>query len=118
MKSVLIVEDDRNNVDMFSTVFQRLGFHIETAIDGNEAVERLQSFIPDIVVLDLNMPGLNGLEVLKIIRQDSRIKHIKVIIATANHVAERTDEAKLADLFLMKPISPIELGTLAERLLK
>lgn len=110
----LIVEDDPQLNNIFS-ISLRSNFEIKTCLDGNEALDQLEQIIPDVVILDLNLPGASGTQILEYIRSNSQFAKTRVIITTADERTANLLEHK-ADLVLLKPISPIQLGTLASRL--
>jgi len=108
-----IVEDDPQLNKIFSVAL-RTDFDIESYLDGGEALARLAEIIPDVVVLDINLPGASGVEILSHIRADKRLAKTKVIISSANErIAEELEEK--ADLVLLKPVSPRQLSELASR---
>jgi DNA-binding response OmpR family regulator len=108
MKTILVVDDERKIVDLARDYLEHAGFAVVTAADGQAAIDAVQRRHPDLVVLDLGLPGLDGLDVTRRIRRDS---NLPVIMLTA-----RDDELdKLlglelgADDYLTKPFSPREL---------
>ena len=116
-KKVLIAEDNRDLREIFSHTFNPRSFSVKVAVDGREALSQLEQEIPDILILDVNMPYMTGLEVLTRVRQDARMKHMKVIVVTGNAMATHAPEAELADLFLVKPVNIVDLMTFAQRLI-
>lgn len=117
-KNILIVEDNPDLQQIFTWVFHRnQHFEVRTAMDGLEAVESIKELMPDVIILDINMPGISGLEVLAYVRNHQGDKAVKVIIVTGNYLAKFEPEAELADLFLVKPLEVPQLLTLAQRLL-
>ena len=113
---VLIVEDDPVQNQIFKLSLKN-DFDVETFVDGDSAATRLDTVIPALVLLDLNLPGKSGRELLTQIRADKRIANVRVILATADEQqAEILD--KDADLVLLKPISPGQLKELALRLVQ
>ena len=111
--TALIVEDDPQLNNIFSLSLKNT-FEITTCMDGSEALRQLENMVPAIVILDLNLPGASGTEILNYIRANSQFEKTRVILATADERAANELEHK-ADLILLKPISPIQLGTLASR---
>jgi len=108
MKTILVVDDERKIVDLARDYLEHAGFLVQTAGDGQAALEVVERHKPDLIVLDLGLPGLDGLDVTRRIRRDS---NLPVIMLTA-----RDDELdKLvglelgADDYLTKPFSPREL---------
>jgi CheY-like chemotaxis protein len=110
----LIVEDNLPLNRIFSLALHA-NFTIASIMDGTEALEYLSSHIPDIIVLDLNLPGASGEEILKYVRASSRFTQVRVILATADS-AKADELSQEADLVLLKPISPIQLQVLASRI--
>ncbi|MEW5871218.1 MAG: response regulator [Chloroflexota bacterium] len=112
----LIVEDDKNLALAFSEALSDAGYQTEVIYDGQTALERLSDTLPHMVVLDLHIPRVKGLEVLKHIRADARLTHTRVIVATAD---DRTAEmvAGMANLVLLKPIGYQQLRELSARFL-
>ena len=117
LKQVLIAEDRPDLRKIFGHVFNKQHFNVRMAADGIEALEALRIQTPDILVLDINMPNLSGLEVLTYVRQQQSLKDIKVIVVTGNSLAVQYPEVGSADLFLVKPVNLSELVTFAQRLL-
>jgi DNA-binding response OmpR family regulator len=81
-KKILIVEDDVFIRDIYQVKFSQEGFDVTTAEDGIKATEKLKNFVPDIILLDIIMPYMNGIDVLKEIKQDERLKNIPIIMLT------------------------------------
>jgi DNA-binding response OmpR family regulator len=109
-----VVEDDPQLGLIFSIALQPL-FDVEIIPDGSVAAERLQESIPCIVVLDINLPGLSGVEILKRIRADARLEQVRVIMSTADAI-QANDLREDADVVLLKPVSPLQLRELSARL--
>jgi len=107
---VLLVEDDGNDVELTLHALQgaKLRNVVHVARDGAEALEFLQSHVPDLILLDLNLPKLDGREVLERIKADERLRHIPVIVVTSSQAEE--DVAKSyrlnANAYVTKPIDP------------
>jgi len=105
---ILVVDDDQNLLRMVSRTLEMEGFQVLTAGDGGSALALLEQHKPDLVLLDILMPGLDGFEVLKRIRQHSSVP---VIMLTAiNQVTAVRDTIGLgADDYIRKPFSIVEL---------
>ena len=104
MKTILLVEDDAVVIHAYREKFLREGFNVETAQDGLAAMKTLRAMKPDAVILDLLMPRLNGVDVLKFIRAEANLKSIPVIILSNACMSDLADEAAKigADLALLK----------------
>ncbi len=113
---VFVVEDDPK-LNEIITITLQADFEIESCTNGTAAMERLKQIMPDIVVLDLNLPGVSGREILESIRADERLKKTRVILTTAD---ERQAETLTndADIILLKPVSPMQLREMALRMSK
>lgn len=82
MAKILIAEDDLLLQNMYKKKFEIAGFVVDVAYDGEEALEEMKTFGPDIVLMDVIMPKLNGIQVLEKAQADNSIRHIPVIILT------------------------------------
>lgn len=111
----LIIEDDRDVAALFRHVLDLAGFRTEVVFHGQVAVQRLSSSQPDLVLLDLNLPGISGTHILELIRKNKRLDHTKVVVVTAHaHVVNGL--AAQPDLVLLKPISIEQLTSLVRRI--
>ncbi len=104
---ILIIEDERGLVQSLTWYFNREGYETIVAADGQEGLRKAQTHIPDVVLLDLMLPGLNGLEVCRELRSGEKTREIPIIIITAR--AEETDQvvgfSMGADDYVTKPFS-------------
>ncbi len=117
-KKILVVDDERHIVRLVQVNLDRAGYEVLVAYDGIEALEKVSEDKPDMVILDVMMPRMDGLEVLKKLQADEDTKDIPVIMLTA--------KAQDADIFkgwssgvssyLTKPFNPRELLTFVERI--
>jgi DNA-binding response OmpR family regulator len=111
----LIVEDNEDLSLIFAGVFSEAGFQTETIQDGRMALERLHQTTPQVVNLDMLLPGVSGMDILKYVRSENRLEMTSVIVTTADPVmAEQVHE--LADFVLIKPIGFVQLHKLAAQL--
>ena len=109
-----VIEDDPEIARLYSLVLKEIPFEVETVATGPEALARLSDVVPYLVILDLNLPDVSGVEVLHRIRGDMRLAGIKVIIVSANpHMINQSYEE--ADLVLQKPVSYTQLRDLVRR---
>lgn len=109
-----IIEDDEDASLIFSSALQEAGFECEIIRTGDKALTWLAETVPAVVVLDLDLPGVSGMDILHHVRTDARLAETRVIVATAHPdlAAGLQDEA---DLVLFKPISYIQLRDLSRR---
>ena len=116
-KSILIADDNVTNLSLLVSALEPLGFEIETAENGKEAVEKAAETSPDLILMDLLMPVMDGQEALRRIKTDNRLKEIKIIGVTAA-VADKERMEKFAaecDDCISKPVN---IGLLLEKLKK
>jgi CheY-like chemotaxis protein len=110
MTTILLVEDDVAVREVLHTVLERDAFTIVEADTGEEAMERLREARPDLVVLDLMLPGMDGLEVLRRLRAAEETARLPVVVVSARGTGGRQDALSAgADAYLAKPFSPLEL---------
>ena len=110
MPKVLVADDESRMVRLLVMTLPD-EYDVSQALDGKEAVKVAEETIPDLILLDVNMPGLNGFDVLRKVKQLPALSHTKIVMVTA-----RTDEADRflgeslgADEYLTKPFSPLML---------
>ncbi len=82
MAKILIVEDDPFLLKMYSKKFQVEGFDVQTAVDGQAGLAKIKSFMPDLVLMDIMMPKLNGIQVIEKAKADPVIKDIPILVLT------------------------------------
>jgi two-component system cell cycle response regulator DivK len=106
-KRVLVVEDNELNLKLFCDLLRAHGFVTEPVRDGREAVARAKSFEPDLVVMDIQLPHVSGLELIGQMKRDPRLRAIPIMAVTA--YAGRDDEDRIraagANAYVSKPIS-------------
>ncbi len=111
MKRVLIVEDEGNIVLSLVFVLEREGIQVETVMTGAEAIEGMRRFAPDLVVLDIMLPGKNGYEICHEVQQDSELRRIPILMLTAK--AQEAEKRKGLELgaveYVTKPFRVTEL---------
>ena len=103
---VLLVEDDPLNVELFTTVLQRDGYAIEVVTDGREVEHRADAFRPDLVLMDINLPGVNGTELLLRLRRNPSTAGLRILALTA-HAMHGDAESFVAlgfDGYIAKPV--------------
>ena len=107
MKKIIIVDDEPNIVMTLEYTFKKQNFEVYIARDGSEALEILESVIPDIILLDVMMPKVDGYQTLKTIKENDKLKNTKVVFLTAKNKASDIEKGlKLgADKYLTKPFS-------------
>jgi len=111
-RKILVVEDESDVADLLTLNFRKAGFRISTAADGASGLQKAREDRPDFIVLDLMLPKMSGLEVCKILKNDTATSHIPILMLTAK--AEEIDRIVGlefgADDYVTKPFSPREVG--------
>lgn len=107
---VIVVEDDPDLVQMMAELLEELGMETSKARDGQEALHQIRQTSPDLVILDMHLPGLSGAEIIKKIRADQRLVNTKIVLMTADVTAARSEHQ--ADWILLKPVNMAELNEL------
>lgn len=115
---VLVCDDERHIVRLIQVNLERQGYNVVTAFDGKEGLEKIQSEKPNVVVLDVMMPYMDGFEVLKRIRREPETEALPVIMLTAKAQDKDVFEGYHygADMYLTKPFNPMELVAFVKRI--
>lgn len=117
-KKILVIDDDLDNVTFVETVLRKAGYTTIYATDGAQGVKKVFTESPDLVVLDLQMPAMNGFEVFKCIREDATAKKIPVVMLTGirEHIGRGYSKQDLKafygaepEAYLEKPVAPDQL---------
>lgn len=107
-KKVLIIEDNENNRYLLNFLLQLQGYEVILAEDGIEGIQKAQNHLPDFILLDIQLPGMDGFEVAKRMKQDELLKKIPIIAVTA--YAMTGDKEKILSSnfngYIAKPIDP------------
>lgn len=82
MAKVLIIEDDGSLRDVYREEFESEGFTVETAVNGDEGIKKITSFMPELILLDIYMPKMSGFDVLKNVKDNPALKNIPIIVLT------------------------------------
>lgn len=114
---VLIVEDNDVLCTLYRQVFERIGCCVRVAMDGQSALVLLDEEPPQLVVMDVNIPIMSGLEVLNVIRRRPTLMKIKVILLSGNELAGPSGDASAADMYIVKPVRITHLLDVARQLL-
>ncbi|MEO9599116.1 response regulator [Parasphingorhabdus sp.] len=106
-KRVLVVEDNELNLKLFCDLLRAHAFVVEPVSDGREVLEKARSFVPNLIVMDIQLPHVSGLELIEQIKQDAQLKTIPIMAVTA--YAGKGDEDRIlsagAEAYVSKPIS-------------
>jgi DNA-binding response OmpR family regulator len=117
---ILVVDDEPDAVELIKFNLKAAGYDVATAADGEEALKKARSLLPNLIILDLMLPEVDGLEVCKILRRDARVSSVPIIMLTAKAAEiDRVLGLELgADDYVTKPFSPRELVLRVKRLLR
>jgi response regulator RpfG family c-di-GMP phosphodiesterase len=113
---ILVVDDDPNLRALLRASFEVADIEVDEADSASSAASKIASRHPDVIVLDVSMPGMDGITFCRGLKSDPFTRTIPVVLLTGDATAESSGRAAGADAFLRKPFSPLELLTLAERL--
>ncbi|MGG6267308.1 response regulator [Leptolyngbya sp. AN03gr2] len=107
---VLVVDDIADNLVLLQTILESEGYIVETALSGKAALDKLEAVEPDLVLLDIMMPGLNGYEVTRQVRQNERFASVPIVLLTAHDEFFQKPYREVgADDLIRKPIDFDEL---------
>ena len=111
MAHLLVVEDEDAYREFLAMALEMEGYQVSSVESGEEALERLQSHPPDLVILDLSMPAISGWDVLRFVRGTAPLTHLPVLVLTANAGEEtrRRSHQERATALLIKPVSLDEI---------
>ncbi len=120
MNKILIVEDNEKNLKLFSVIIKSLGYEILTAMNGEEGVNMAKDRLPDLILMDIQMPVIDGITALNMLKSDERTKNIPVIALTSYAMAG--DKEKFLGLgfsnYISKPIDKDGFIKAIENILK
>jgi two-component system cell cycle response regulator DivK len=119
-KKILLVEDNPATVDVIQKELDFLGYDCIVAKDGKEAVEKADSYLPDLIIMDISLPKMDGLEASSLIRKNPKGQSIPILAATARALPgdkEKCLQAGCND-YIAKPFTHRELGAAIKKLLK
>lgn len=115
---VLIVDDNAQNLKLARILLESEGYEVRTAPDAEQAAEAIAAFEPTVVLMDVQLPGMDGLELTRRLKHDPKTKHIAVVVVTAYAMKGDEEKARAAgcDGYVTKPIDADALLTLLGRL--
>lgn len=108
---VLVVDDFAAGRELCAEYLTFRGYQVATAVDGAEALSKARDLLPDVILMDLSLPQIDGWEATRILRCDERTRHIKIVALTAHALSSERDRALAAgcDQVVTKPVVPREL---------
>lgn len=119
MSKILVVDDVPSELEMIGRILKKAGMEVVVATNGEEAIARIQETAPDLVILDVVMPRMNGFEVIRELRGDRKTSKLPVVFCSQkNTEIDKTWGMDLgADAYITKPVDPQQLVNIVERLL-
>ena len=119
-KKILAVDDDFDTLDIIKIKMESAGYEVDTATDGQTALNKIKSSPPDLLICDVMLPRLSGFKVSRLLKFDSGLKHIPIILLTARTQNQDQDIGKTvgAEEYMTKPFDPDALLSLVKRHLK
>ena len=121
MKTILLVEDDSFIVDIYASKFRQEGYDVDVAPDGEMALEKIKNHIPDLLLLDIALPKVDGWQVLRTLRSDAKTKNLKVIVISnldEKSFPEDVPSMAITKHFLKINSTPEEIATAIKEALK
>jgi two-component system cell cycle response regulator DivK len=117
---ILVVEDFEDAREMYRDYLEFSGFRVQTACDGREAIEKAQRINPDLVLMDLSLPGIDGWEATRLLKSDPATAHLLIVALSAHALPPEGERARAAgcDGFIAKPCLPPDLVAEIGRYLK
>ena len=119
MLKILLVEDNEMNRDMLSRRLERKGYRVVVAPDGKEGLSLARSLTPDLILMDVSLPVMDGWEVTRLLKADESTRHIPIIVLTAHALVGDREKAFTAgcDDYDTKPVEFVRLSEKIENLL-
>lgn len=113
-ETILIVDDNPANLKLARVLLQGEGYHVRTAVDAEDALHALQTFTPSLILMDIQLPGMDGLELTRRLKADSATKGIVILALTAYAMKGDEEKARAAgcDGYVAKPIDVDSLPSL------
>ena len=119
MKTVLLVDDSTTLLMSMKVILEKSGYTVETATGGDAALKKLATLKPSILITDLNMPGMDGITLIKEVKKNPSLRFMPVLMMTTESQQEKRNEARAAGAtgWLVKPVQPEQLLEVLKKLL-
>jgi DNA-binding response OmpR family regulator len=119
-KKIIVIDDDKTTITMLTMILTKENYLVMSALDGEEGLEMIKSELPDLVVSDVLIPKIDGIDICEKIKKDPYLSHIKVILMTAikNVMIQKEARTCGADGFIEKPTDSRQLLTMIKNLLE
>lgn len=118
-RCILVVEDNPMNLKLFHDILTAYGYEVWSAETGQAALDSVRDTLPDLVILDIQLPDISGLEIAKTFKGDERLKAIPIVAVTSFAMAGDEERARAAgcDAYITKPISIASFGAEIQKML-
>lgn len=118
MKTIHLIDDSTTMLMSMEMLLKRAGYDIIKSVSGEKALAALKESTPKLIITDLNMPGMNGIELIQSIKKDSKFRFTPILMLTTESQQTRRDEAKRAGAtgWLVKPVEPEQLLAIVKQL--
>jgi len=117
LKTVLLVEDNEDNRIVYSTILQHFGYRVMEALNGEEGIAKARTEQPDLILMDISIPVIDGWEATQVLKRDPKTRRIPIIALTAHALASDREKAMEVgcDSYLAKPCEPKTVVSEVER---
>ena len=118
-KTILLVDDEPDLLESLAIRFKASGYNVLTAVDGLDALQKARTLSPDLIILDLMLPKMDGYKVARLLKFDNRYSHIPILILSARgqDIDKEMGKNAGADDYMVKPFDSVDLLSRVERLL-
>jgi two-component system alkaline phosphatase synthesis response regulator PhoP len=117
---ILVAEDERDIRELISFSLQLSGYQVTEALNGEDAVQKAQQILPDLILLDVRMPKMTGYEACKVLKENESTKNIPIIFLSAKGQETEIQQGKElgAEAYFLKPFAPDELNEQVKKILE
>jgi CheY-like chemotaxis protein len=115
MPRAFVVDDDYLIANLFAIALEQVGYTAVKITSGSEAIQRLKKEVPNLIILDIHMPFVSGIDILSVVQIDERLKNVPIVIITADPLAAKRLKGQMEYVFV-KPVGFNQLRTLGEDL--
>lgn len=119
MPTILIIDDEQENLELFAYILKRAGHQVETCTNAHDAMTLISHAVPDIFIVDLHLPHIDGFEVIDMLRQHAETCQTPILILTSDDSVQSQVKAEAVggDAYLIKPVNPHQLADMVDALL-
>ena len=118
MNKVLIFDDDKDILELCSVILRKKGYEMVGEGNSKDVIEKITSISPDVILMDIWIPGIGGVEATQLIKNNSKTNHIPVILFSANNNIETIAKEAHADYFLKKPFDIAALNSIISKAIR